>query len=111
MEAATVVSDVRAPMRSLEQRMRALALANEVRSERAELKRRMKARRVSIGELLLEPPDYLLTAKVFDLLLAVPKYGRVKANKILRDCKVSPTKTVGGLSERQRGEMVALIGR
>ena len=61
--------------------------------------------------LLLEPPDYLATAKVFDLLLAVPKYGRVKVNKILGQCKISPSKTVGGLSERQRGELVALMRR
>ncbi len=28
-------------------------------------------------KLLLDPPEYLETAKVFDLMLAVPKYGRV----------------------------------
>jgi hypothetical protein len=48
---------------------------------------------------------------VFDLLLAVPKYGRVKVNKILGTCKISPSKTVGGLSERQRRELVALMRR
>ena len=39
--------------------------------------------RVSIHDLLLEPPEYVETAKVFDMLLAVPKYGRVKVNKVL----------------------------
>ena len=34
--------------------------------------------------LLLEPPEYVETAKVFDMLLAVPKYGRVKVNKVLQ---------------------------
>ena len=42
------------------------------------------------------------------MLLAVPKYGRVKVDKILRQCKISPSKTVGGLSERQRNELVGL---
>ena len=64
-----------------------------------------------IHELLLRPPEYLETAKVFDLLLAVPKYGRVKVNKILSQCKISPSKTVGGLSQRQRGELVAMMRR
>ncbi len=64
-----------------------------------------------IHELLLDPPDYVQTAKVFDLLLAVPKYGRVKVNKILSQCRISPSKTLGGLSERQRGELVALLRR
>ena len=44
-----------------------------------------------------------LTANgVFDLMLAVPKYGRVKDNKILSQCRISPSKTLGGLSQRQR---------
>ena len=45
------------------------------------------------------------------MLLAVPKYGRVKANKVLQQCRISPSKTVGGLSERQRGELVSLLQR
>ena len=80
-------------------------------ASRAQLKRDLKAGRTPIHELLLEPPDYLQTAKVFDLLLAVPKYGRVKVNKILSQCRISPSKTLGGLSERQRGELVALLRR
>ena len=55
--------------------------------------------------LLLVPPDYILTAKVSDMLLAVPKYGQVKVNKILQQCRISPSKTIGGLSQRQRTEL------
>ena len=102
---------VAAPERSLVQRMEALQRANDIRSRRAQLKRDLKAGRTPIHELLLDPPDYLQTAKVFDLLLAVPKYGRVKVNKILGQCRISPSKTLGGLSERQRGELVALLRR
>ena len=100
-----------APERSLVQRMEALQRANLIRSQRAQLKRDLKAGRTPISDLLLKPPDYLLTAKVFDLLLAVPKYGRVKVNKILSQCRISPSKTLGGLSERQRNELVALMRR
>src|ERR1035441_2962862 len=100
-----------APERSLVQRMEALQRANDIRTRRAQLKRDLKAGRQPIDELLLSPPEYLENAKVFDLLLAVPKYGRVKVNKILTQCKISPSKTVGGLSERQRGELVAFMRR
>src|SRR5213080_4008709 len=100
-----------APERSLHQRMEALQRANEIRSRRAQLKRDLKAGRQPIHELLLQPPDYLETAKVFDLMLAVPKYGRVKVNKILAQCRISPSKTVGGLSERQRNELVSYLRR
>jgi hypothetical protein len=91
--------------------MEALQRANDIRSRRAQLKRDLKAGRASIHQLLLEPPAYLETAKVFDMLLAVPKYGRVKVNKILQQCRISPSKTIGGLSERQRSELVGMLRR
>ena len=99
------------PERSLDQRIDALGRANEVRTLRAHPKRDLKARRVSIGALLLDPPPYLETAKVFDMLLAVPKYGRVKAPRPLHSCRVSPSKTFGGLSERQRAELAGRLDR
>ena len=91
--------------------MDALQRANQIRTRRAQLKRDLKAGRTKIHDLLLSPPDYLETAKVFDMLLAVPKYGRVKVNKILVQCRISPSKTIGGLSERQRTELVVLLRR
>ena len=100
-----------APERSLTQRLDALERANEVRTKRAQLKRDLKGGRTSIHKLLLEPPEYIMTAKVFDMLLAVPKYGRVKVNKVLTQCRISPSKTIGGLSQRQRDELVALMRR
>ena len=100
-----------APERSLTQRMDALQRANEIRTRRAQLKRDLKAGRVSIHTLLLSPPEFLATAKVFDMLLAVPKYGRVKANKVLQQCRISPSKTIGGLSQRQRTELVSMLRR
>ena len=91
--------------------MRALKRANEIRSRRAKLKRDLKAGKAKIETLLLDPPEYVLSAKVFDMILAVPKYGRVKANRILTQCRISPSKTIGGLSERQRAELVAQLQR
>jgi len=100
-----------APERSLVQRMDALSKANEIRTRRAQLKRDLKGGRKSIHQLLLDPPEWIETAKVLDMLLAVPKYGRVKANKILTQCRISPSKTIGGLSERQRAELVQQLRR
>jgi hypothetical protein len=91
--------------------MDALQRANAIRTRRAQLKRDLKAGRQSVHNLLLDPPQYVETAKVFDMLLAVPKYGRVKVNKVLTSCRISPSKTIGGLSERQRTELVAMLRR
>jgi hypothetical protein len=110
MPAATKPS-TSAPERSLEQRMAALRRANEIRTKRATLKRNLKDGRANPQALLLSPPEYILTAKVSELLLAVPKYGHVKVNKILAQCRISPSKTIGGLSDRQRAELVSYLRR
>ena len=104
-------TQVQAPERSLDQRMEALKRANDIRVKRAQLKKDLKAAKVQIEKILGDPPEYVETAKVFDMLLAVPKYGRVKANKVLTQCRISPSKTIGGLSERQRSELVTMLRR
>ena len=108
MSAGTMTT---APERSYVQRMRALEHANDIRSRRAGLKRRAKRGEVDLLEVLAEPPTYVRSMKVFDLLLAIPKVGRVKANRTLAKAKVSPSKTVGGLTERQRRELVGRVAR
>jgi S13-like protein len=100
-----------APVRSLDQRMDALKRANDVRVRRAKLKRDLKDGRVRIESILGNPPGYVETAKVIDILMAVPKFGRVKAARFLNTCRISQSKTVGGLSERQRTELIDLFNR
>lgn len=95
----------------LVQAKQALQGANVIRTYRATLKRNLKAERIKIHDLLLEPPEQIHTMKVFDLMLACPKYGRVKVNKVLQLCRVSPSKTIGGLSPRQRTEIVSMLRR
>ena len=106
MQGPTKTSAAAAPERSLDQRMEALKRANDIRTRRATLKKDLKGGKVKIQTLLLDPPEYVETAKVFDMLLSVPKYGRVKTNRILNQCRISPSKTIGGLSQRQRNELV-----
>src|SRR3954453_1917534 len=107
----TTRSPASTPERSLVQRMDALQRANQIPTRRAQLKRDLKAGRSSIQDILLAPPDWVETAKVFDMMLAVPKYGRVKVNKVLQSCRISPSKTIGGLSQRQRTELVSMLRR
>ena len=91
--------------------MEALRRANEIRVRRARLKRDLKEGRVHIEQVLHSPPEYVSTAKVFDILMAVPKFGRVKAARFLNTGRISQSKTVGGLSERQRTELIGLFNR
>lgn len=98
-----------APDRSLAQRMEALQRANDIRSRRAQLKRDLKAGRESVERLVADPPEWAETMKVWDALMATPKWGRVKVNRALAWMRISPSRTLGGLSARQRGELLALL--
>lgn len=104
-------TQAQAPERSLDQRMEALKRANDIRVRRAQLKKDLKDGRADIEAILTDPPECVSTAKVFDMLLAVPKFGRVKAARFLNQCRISQAKTVGGLSERQRSELIGLFHR
>ena len=108
---AALKTQAQAPLRSLDQRMEALKRANDIRVRRAQLKKDLKSGAASIEEILSDPPEYVSTAKVFDMLMAVPKFGRVKAARFLNQCRISQSKTVGGLSDRQRAELIGLFHR
>lgn len=100
-----------APARSLEQRISALERANVVRIYRAGLKRDIadgETGRTAM-DVIAEPNELEDTWKVFELILAMPKIGRVKANSLLRAERISPSKTVGGLSDRQRGALLRAL--
>jgi hypothetical protein len=103
--------ETKAPGRSPEQRLHALSVANSIRTARAELKRELKAGRARIVDVIADPPECARTAKISDLLVALPKIGPGKAARILAQCRIAPSKTLAGLSERQRSELLALFRR
>jgi hypothetical protein len=105
MPAATMTT----PTRSLEQRQSALVKANHIRTYRKVLKRQVKREGKPLDAVIANPPAELLTMKVFDLLITQPKWGRVKVGHILKARNISPSKTVGGLSVRQRGELLVVL--
>jgi hypothetical protein len=98
-----------APTRSDAQRRAALARANDVRTRRSRFKAQLRAGDATVSSVLEDPPGWLGTAKVDDLLLAVPKLGRVKSQRLLAQARISPVKTLVGLTERQRAELLALL--
>jgi hypothetical protein len=108
---ADTITTGQTPERSLSQRMEALRRANEIRTARAQLKKNLRTGDTTIRAIIAEPPEYVMTAKVFDMLMAVPKCGKVKATRVLNSCRISQGKTMGGLSERQRNELLELLDR
>jgi hypothetical protein len=94
-----------APDRSVQQRADALEEANRIRIRRAALKREIGDSH-DLESLLDAPPEWLLTARVYDFLRAIPGWGRTKAQKTMNLNSVSLVKTFGGLTDRQRHALI-----
>jgi hypothetical protein len=99
------------PAQVVHQRKIALEEANRIRILRAKLKRDLKAGRKSIYDTLVEPPEWISTMQVFDLMLACPSYGKGKVTKILRLTRISSSRLIGDLSIRETTEIVSLLRR
>jgi hypothetical protein len=96
-----------------EPRERAIAhlrKANEIRSQRARLKREIAAGRSKPAAVLVDPPPYAEAMRVRDVLLACPTYGRVKSAKLMKRCRISFSAAIGNLTARQRRELVEALG-
>lgn len=65
------------------QRERALAEANRIRAERKKIKERLALGELELAELILDPPDEILTAEIGKVLEWAPGIGRFRAGKIL----------------------------
>lgn len=95
--------------RTAEQRLASLDRANAIRFYRAALKRRMRAGLVDVAALVADPAPELQTMRVEKLLRAIPGWGATKTRKVLRELRISESKTLGGLSDRQRRELAARL--
>lgn len=90
------------------QRMGALAEANRIRTARAWLKRDLKHGIVQVTDLIMDPPDFINTMKIVDLLVAAPKIRQIKAKQILGPY-ITPIRTVGDLTDAQQLGLVHRI--
>jgi hypothetical protein len=98
------------PARSVDQRLDALRRANEIRARRSRLKKDLAAGRVQIVDILTRPPAYADTERVSALLLAVPRYGNSRVSRLLAKTRISDSKRLAGLSDRQRAELINHFG-
>src|SRR6266545_2220030 len=57
---------------------------------RAKLKKELASGEIELAQILAEPPECVQTARMRDVLLALPKIGSVKAGRILADCGIAP---------------------
>lgn len=103
------MTDAAATLTRAPQNMRALARANEVRLARAELKRRIAAGALSVGEVILTCPREAGSMTIGDLLVSQRSWGAARCRKVLEEVAISPTKSVGSMTDRQRRALAAMV--
>lgn len=90
--------------------MAALAKANDIRTRRSKLKKDLKKRHRRLADVLLpEIEDCIVTMRVFDLLVACPAIGRVKAANICKRLGVRPSVYLPQLSPPRRQQLVEVV--
>lgn len=82
---------------------KALVKANRIRLARAEVKRGLVSGKLSIGEVVLNPKEETENWDLFSALICQRRWGRTRARRFLTSMRISEQRTIGTLTERQRG--------
>ena len=93
------------------QHMRALEIANRVRLARSRLKRRVASGDLSVADVVASPPPEALTMEVGELLLSQRRWGDKRCHTFLKAIQISENKTIGSMTERQRGRLIEELDR
>jgi hypothetical protein len=90
------------------QRQAALEKAAAARRQRAEIKEKLKAGSISLGELLAQGDrdDAVAKLKIVTVLESLPGVGKVKARRIMEDLQISESRRVRGLGTHQRRSLL-----
>lgn len=92
------------------QHLEALELANEIRLDRARVKREVKAGR-SVAAIISEPPDCLERMPIAELLGAIPRFPRRKMERFLQESDLAENRIIGHITVRQRNFLAALVSQ
>ncbi|MDO4613447.1 MAG: integration host factor, actinobacterial type [Actinomycetaceae bacterium] len=100
------------PSLSPEQRREALAKAAEARRQRAGVKAQLKAREITLADVLEQAESNPVIAKmpVFALLKSLPRVGEVTAREVMDEIGISASRRIRGLGDVQRRALLERFG-
>lgn len=95
------------PQMTNEQRAVALKKAAQVRKQRADVKKDLKAGNITLTEVLDKKNDPVIgKMRAYDLLRSLPGVGKAKATTLMERFNISDSRRVAGLGERQLEQIV-----
>lgn len=99
------------PVLSKEQRLQALELAKQARSERARIKERVQSGELSLADVVAMRNDEVVgKMRVADLIASVPHFGEAKTTKIMQELRISQSRRLQGLGKRQVADLLERLG-
>ena len=89
------------PNLSKDERAKALEKAQEMRTKRMELRKELKAGKVTLAEVLKRDDEIVTRMKVKYLLESLPNVGKITAVSIMEEIGINESRRVQGLEKRQ----------
>ena len=95
------------PNLSQEERAKALAKAQQMRSKRTELRNRLKSGEITVEDVLKDIDNEVVSRmRVKYLLESLPQVGKVTAVKIMEEVGIDEDRRVQGLGTRQMTDLL-----
>ena len=95
------------PKLSPEQRSKALAKAQKIRSERMEVRKQLKAGKLSLENVLNDAGNEIYAKmRVKYLLESLPQIGKITALKLMDEIGIDEARRVQGLGSRQKAQLL-----
>ena len=99
------------PQLTPEERQAALEKAKAARSRRAEVREELKSGKMTLEKVLTMKDDPVVgRMKVSTLIETLPGYGKVKAEKIMKELEIAESRRLKGLGERQQKALLERLG-
>lgn len=100
------------PKLTEEQRQEALKKAAEARQKRAELRKKLKSGDINIKDVINKTDDPIISRmKVSSMLESLPGIGKARAQKIMQEAGISPTRRVQGLGSKQKDILISAVSK
>lgn len=100
------------PQLSDDARKAALEKAKAARAERAKVRDELKSGKITLKQLLSKKDDPVIgRMPVKTMIETLPGYGKAKAEKIMNELGIAPSRRLKGLGERQEKALLERLGK
>lgn len=99
------------PKLTLDEKRKALVKAQEMRSQRAKLREKLKSGELTLRAVLENSSEEVIARmRVSYLLQSLPQVGKVTTDRIMNEIGIHENRRVQGLGKRQIEELLRRLG-